>query len=46
MNGYTVMAESYKKAVEQGKLRKMLLVFMNELRFVFDEKTAKEVCEE
>ena len=95
MNGYTVMAESYKKAIEQGKISKEIAepeirIFdflstcsqddlyqlvnssafndimkgymrkaiknaelnekdeervLNELRYLFDEKTAKEICE-
>lgn len=95
MNGYTVMADSYKKAIEQGKISKedaepeirifeflstcsqddiyrlvnssafndVIKAYMNkaiknsklikedeervlnELRYLFDEKTAKEICE-
>lgn len=95
MNGYKMMAESYKKAIEQGKISKEdaepeIRIFdflstcsqddlyrlvnssafndimkgymnkavknaelseedeervLNELRYLFDEKTAKEICE-
>ena len=95
MNGYTVMADSYKKAIVQGKISKedaepeirifeflstcsqddiyrlvnssafndVIKAYMNkaiknfklikedeervlnELRYLFDEKTAKEICE-
>ena len=95
MNGYEIMSDSYKKAIEQGKMKKenaepeiriydflatcsqddiyrlvnssafndVMKAYMNkaiknaklktedeeritnELRYLFDEKTAKEICE-